>query len=214
MKLPTPPKVYDPLYEAQRNRLIETFANTTYVKGQDVGVYTPAKLIVPSVDSLEGAVVSKFGVFSDTTTFSPAAAYTPYAITLNTTDGADGFSRGSPTSRIIAERKGYYNFQFSAQIESGSSSAKKIWFWPRINGTDVPNSNGDLTISGADTTLIPSWNWVLYLAANDYFELIYAVEDTNINIIAVPAKTGANGTADFARPATPSVILTVTQAQP
>lgn len=214
MKLPTPPKVYNSLYEAQRNRIIETFANTTYIKGQDVGVYTPAKLIVPSVDSLEGAVVSKFGVFSDTNTFSPAAAYTPYEISFNATDAADGISRGTPNSRIVIERKGHYNFQFSAQLTSGSSSAKKIWLWPRVNGADIPNSNGEVTVSGSNTMLVVSWNWVLYLNPNDYFELIYAVDDTNVQIVADTAKTGANGTVDFARPAVPSVILSVTQAQP
>lgn len=214
LKLPPPPGVYNAAYEAQRNRLIELYSNTLYEKGQDVGVYSPAKLIVPSVDSLEGAIVSKFGVFSDTTTFSPAATYTPYAVTFNTTDAADGFSRGTPTSRIVAERKGYFNFQFSAQITSGSSSGKIIWFWPRINGVDVPNSSGEVTISGSNTRLVPSWNFVLYLNAGDYFQLMYAVEDTNIQILADTAKTGANGTVDFARPAVPSVILTVTEAQP
>ena len=214
LKLPPPPGVYSAAYETQRNRLIELYSNTLYEKGQDVGIYAPAKLIVPSVDSLEGAVVSKFGVFSDTTTFSPAAAYTPYAITFNTTDAADGFSLETPTSRVIASRKGYFNFQFSAQITSGSSSGKVIWFWPRINGVDVPNSSGEVTISGSNTSLVPSWNFVLYLNAGDYFQLMYAVEDTNIQISADTAKTGANGTVNFARPAVPSVILTVTEAQP
>lgn len=214
LKLPTPPPQYDPLYEAQRNRMIEGFSGTTYSKGEDVGVYAPAKLIVPSVDSLEGAVVNKFGVFSDTATKTPSAVYTPEAVTFNTTDSSDGVSRGTPTSRIVAERKGYYDFQFSAQITSGSSSGKKIWFWPRLNGVDVPNSASEVTISGSNTMLVPAWNWVLYLAANDYFELIYAVENTNIQIVAVAAQTGANGTATFARPAVPSVILTVTQVQP
>ena len=214
IKLPPPPRTYDPLYEVQRNRLIELYSNTLYEKGQDVGVYAPAKLIVPSVDSLEGAVVNKYGVFSDTTTFSPAAAYTPYAITFNVTDASDGFSRGSPTSRIMAGRKGHYNFQFSAQITSGSSSNKKIWFWPRLNGADVANSASEVSISGSGTMMVPAWNWVLYLAENDYFQLMYAVEDTNIQILADTAKTGANGTVNFARPAVPSVILTVTEAQP
>ena len=136
LKLPTPPPQYDPLYEAQRNRMIEGFSGTTYSKGEDVGVYAPAKLIVPSVDSLEGAVVSKFGVFSDTTTQTAAAVYTPQAVVFNTTDAADGFSRGTPTSRIVAERKGYYDFQFSLQITSGSASNKKIWIWPRLNGVE------------------------------------------------------------------------------
>jgi len=45
LKLPPPPQIYNSAYEAQRNRLIELFAGTTYIKGQDVGVYQPAKLI-------------------------------------------------------------------------------------------------------------------------------------------------------------------------
>lgn len=46
LKLPPAPSGYSPEYEAQRNRLIEVFAQGAYVKGEDVGVYQPAKLIV------------------------------------------------------------------------------------------------------------------------------------------------------------------------
>jgi len=46
LRLPPAPLQYDSAYEAQRNRLIELNANTAYTKGQDVGVYKPAKLIV------------------------------------------------------------------------------------------------------------------------------------------------------------------------
>jgi hypothetical protein len=46
VRLPPPTGQYDTSYEAQRNRLIELFSNTVYEKGQDVGVYQPAKLIV------------------------------------------------------------------------------------------------------------------------------------------------------------------------
>lgn len=45
LKLPPPPGVYSAAYEAQRNRLIELYSNTLYEKGQDVGVYQPAKII-------------------------------------------------------------------------------------------------------------------------------------------------------------------------
>lgn len=154
-----------------------------------------------------------YGTFSDTTTQTPAAIYTPYAVTFNTTDLANGFSRGTPTSRIVAANSGYYNFQFSAELTSGSASAKKIWIWPRVNGVDVPNSNSEITVSGSNTVLIPSWNWAISMDANDYFELMFAVEDTNIQLLHVAAQTGAAGTATFARPAVPSIILTVTQVQ-
>lgn len=46
LRLPPAPLEYSQAYEAQRNRLIELNANTAYTKGQDVGVYQPAKLIV------------------------------------------------------------------------------------------------------------------------------------------------------------------------
>ena len=154
-----------------------------------------------------------YGVFSDTATKTPAAIYTPYGITFNTTDYAKGFSRGSPTSRIVASASGLYNFQFSAQISSGSSSAKKLWIWPRINGVDVPNSNSEVTIAANNNAEVIAWNWVLSLNANDYFEIMYAVDDTNVQIVASAAQTGATGTATFARPAVPSIILTVTQVQ-
>lgn len=154
-----------------------------------------------------------YGVFSDTTTKTPAAIYTPYAITFNTTDFALGFTRGSPTSRIVAPASGLFNFQFSAQLSSSNSSAKKMWVWPRINGTDVANSNSEVTLSGNNQAEVISWNWVLSMAANQYFEIMYAVEDTALSIPAVAAQTGATGTATFARPAVPSIILTVTEVQ-
>lgn len=49
LKLPPPPSAYDAAYEAQRNRLIELYSNTLYEKGQDVGVYQPAKIIASDV---------------------------------------------------------------------------------------------------------------------------------------------------------------------
>ena len=154
-----------------------------------------------------------YGTFSDTTTQTPAAIYTPQAVTFNTTDIADGISRGTPTSRIVTAHSGFYNFQFSAQVASGSASVKKMWIWIRKNGVDVPNSNTEVTVSGSGTVLAPAWNWTLSMAAGDYFQMVFATDDVNVQILAVAAQTGANGTPTFARPAVPSMILTVTQVQ-
>ena len=154
-----------------------------------------------------------YGVFSDTTTLTPAAAYTPYAVTYNTTDISNGVTIGSPASRIVVPESGLYRFAFSAQIESSNSSSKKVWIWPRVNGVDVPNSNSEVTLSGGGTVLVPAWSWTLSMAANDYFQIMYAAEDTSVRMVAKAATTGANGTVDFARPAVPSMILEVTQVQ-
>lgn len=154
-----------------------------------------------------------YGVFSDSTTQTPGAIYTPQAVTFNTTDFANGVSRGSPTSRIVVSDSGLYKFDFSLQIESTNASTKKMWIWPRIDGTDVPRSNSEITLSGNGTVLVPSWSWTLSLQANQYFQLMFAVEDTAISIASKAAQTGTDGTATFARPAVPGVILEVTEVQ-
>ena len=176
---------------------------------------------VLQVDATDGEIFVRptieqqkyYGVFSDSTTQTPAAIYTPYAITMNTTDIANGVARGTPTSRIVVSESGLYKFAFSLQIESGSSSTKKIWLWPRINGTDVPNSNSETTITGNQTVLVPAWSFTLSLTAGQYFELMYAVDDTGVSIVSKAAQAGAAGTATFARPAVPSIILEVTEVQ-
>lgn len=157
--------------------------------------------------------IKYYGVFSDTATQTPAAAYTPQAVTFNTTDISNGVVVGVPTSRIVVPKSGLYQFAFSAQIESSNAASKKIWIWPRVNGVDVPNSNGEVTIAGGGAVLVPAWSWTLSMNAGDYFELVYAAEDASVQLVAKAAQTGANGTANFTRPAVPSIILEVTQVQ-
>ena len=50
LKLPPPPAQYDPLYEAQRNRLIEQAMNMKYTIGEDVFIHPPARLIMVDED--------------------------------------------------------------------------------------------------------------------------------------------------------------------
>lgn len=50
LKLPPPPKQYDPAYEAQRNRLIELAVNGLYAKGLDLFIHPPARLILVDED--------------------------------------------------------------------------------------------------------------------------------------------------------------------
>ena len=50
--------------------------------------------------------------------------------------------------------------------------------------------------------MIAAWNFVLEMNANDYFQLMWSVDDTNIQIKAVTAASPV--------PAIPSAILTVT----
>jgi hypothetical protein len=148
-----------------------------------------------------------YGGFSDTTSQGIAVANTPYEITMNTTDVVDGiYLDPAHTSRVICPASGIYNFQFSLQLQSSSASSKLVAIWARINGTNVANSSTDITIQGSSTQQVAAWNFVLPMNAGQYFELVWAADDTNVSLYHSAATT-----SPLTRPAIPSVILTVTQ---
>lgn len=148
-----------------------------------------------------------YGAFSDTTSQNIAVANTPYSITMNTTDLVDGvYLDPTYTSRIVCPSSGIYNFQFSLQLQSSSASSKVVAIWARINGTDVADSATDITISGSDTQQVAAWNFMLQMNAGDYFELIWVADSTTVSLYHSAAQT-----SPYARPAIPSVIMTVAQ---
>lgn len=160
-----------------------------------------AALIQPPMQEIQHL---HYGAFHDTTSQTAAAINTAYAMTFNSTDFADGVEIGSPTSRIICRNLGVYNFQFSAQATTGSASSHYMYVWPRINGTDVPDSATRVEFKGAGNDQVLAWNFLLRMQANDYFELMWSATDTSIQLASYATASPA--------PAIPSVILTVTEA--
>jgi hypothetical protein len=128
-------------------------------------------------------------------------------MTLNTTDHADGFSRGTPTSRIVAANTGTYNIQWSGQFHNTNNDEQDVTVWFRVNGTDVAGSAGYVSVprrrGGDDGHIIVGWNYILTLTAGQYFELVWKANSTQVSLKYYPA--AANPT----RPATASLIVTV-----
>ena len=141
------------------------------------------------------------GAFHDETTQTAAAINTAYAMTFNKTDLSQGVYIGVPTSRVYVDRPGEYNFQFSAQFVSTNASTKLVYVWADINGVSVPQSAGKITMKGAGEAYLAAWNYVLRLNTGDYFQLMWATNDTTVSIEASAATAFS--------PAVPSVILTV-----
>ena len=154
-----------------------------------------------NVYTLLGSGSLRYGTFYDTTDQTAAAINTAYAITFNNTDLSAGVYLGTPTSRIYVDRNGAYNFQFSLQLSSTNATAKSIYIWPRINGVDVPDSATRITMKGSNEEYVAAWNFVLRMNAGDYFQLMWATSNTNVQILADPATAFC--------PAIPSVIMTV-----
>ena len=159
--------------------------------GQDL-----APLYTPQLED------NRNGVFYNTTTQTAAAINTAYPITLNTTDITDGVYIGATTSQVFVDRIGIYNFQFSAQLVKASAGAGNVFIWYRVNGVNVANSAGKVTLAGSSAAVVAAWNYVVKLNAGDYFELVFSTDDTGCQIVAAAAAAPA--------PAIPSVILTVT----
>lgn len=146
-----------------------------------------------------------YGIFNKTTNQTPAAINTEYLLTFDNTTVSNGVVIGSPSSRIVVPESGLYNFNATIQLTSGSSSAKNVWLWFKKNGTTVANSARIVT-SDINNGYVPvALSEFFSLAANDYIEIAFASDDTNVTIATVAA-TG------FA-PAAPAVLLNVTQIQ-
>lgn len=145
--------------------------------------------------------LSRYGQFYDTTTQVAATINTATAITFNTTDLSNGVSIGTPTSRIVVDTEGIYDFQVSIQIDKTSGGTAEFYIWFRLNGTNVPDSAAQIRIQGNDAEIFSSYNYFFDLKAGDYVEIMFSVSDTDTELLSLPAVAPV--------PAIPSIILTV-----
>ena len=146
-----------------------------------------------------------YGIFTKTTDQTPAVINTEYLLTFDNTQISNGVAIGAPASRIVVPESGLYNFDATVQLTSGSSSAKNIWVWWKKNGTAVANS-ARLVTSDINNGYIPiALSEFFSLAANDYIEMAFAADSTNVTVDSVAATAFA--------PASPAIILNVTQVQ-
>lgn len=156
---------------------------------------------IPAIPTPQ-AVNTRYGYFYDTTTQTAAAINTAYGLTFNNVGFQRGVTIGTPTSRIYVDRPGFYNIQFSAQLDKTSGGVGLVFIWLRVNGVDVANSATQVRIQGNNAEAVAAWNFVEFLNAGDYFELMWSTDDTSCIILTEPAVAPV--------PAIPSVILTVT----
>jgi hypothetical protein len=144
---------------------------------------------------------ARYGSFYDTTTQTATTINTAKAITFNSTDLSNGVFIGSPTSRIIVDSEGIYNFDTSFQLDKTSGGTDEFYFWFRLNGTDVPDSASQIRIQGNDGEIFASLNYFFDLKAGDYVEMMFSTTSLDVELLSVVATPPV--------PAIPSIILTV-----
>ena len=125
---------------------------------------------------------------------------TAYALTFTQTLAA-GIAAGTPASRLVVSEGGQFSVSFAAQIASSSASTLTFYFWFRINGVDVPHSTMENSLHRNNATLATSRSTILQLVANDYVELMWAVDSTNGTLQASAATAFA--------PANPAATLSI-----
>ncbi len=107
-----------------------------------------------------------------------ASANTEYKLTYTAAALNSGITLGSPATRIVFEEAGQYVISFSAQISSTSASTVHFYFWPSVNGTDTNNSAMTTALHQNNATLITSRTQIFTVAANDYLEVNWMVDNT------------------------------------
>ena len=147
---------------------------------------------------------NSYGYFADFTNQTVAGADTATAITFNTSAYSHNVSiDGADASKIVFDRAGIYQLNFSAEITSTSASTVTFYFWPRINGTDVANSTMVTTLHSNGDKKIASRSGVFDVNAGDYLQSMFAVDSTNGSLSTTAATAFS--------PASPSVTLSVAE---
>ncbi len=132
-----------------------------------------------------------------------------YVVSTSQTVGSTTIT-GTCKSKIVARAAGTYNVQFSIQFVNTDASIHDTDVWLRKNGTNVAGTNSQFSVpnrhGGIDGHLIGALNLFVELAPNDYVELMWATTNSATTVQYIGPQTGP------VRPATPSVIVTISLA--
>ena len=179
-------------------------ATTTTITDARIGIDSVILLAPSSAATFTST--TPYGAFQSLVDQTIASTTTAYAMTLDTTDYADGVYI-SNSSRINVRNAGIYNLQWSGQFENSDTQLHDVSVWLRKNGTNIVGSTGFISVpnshGGINGTIIAGWNYFLELAANDYIELYWSATSTQISLQFYPVGTSPT------RPSTASLIATM-----
>ena len=135
-------------------------------------------------------------------------ANTATAMLFRQTDVSRGISIVDG-SKITVSRSGVYNIQFSAMFSNPEATAYAVSFWLKKNGENVASTNTDLTVptkhGSVNGKALASMNFFVEAQAQDYFQIMWSTPMNTVFIEHIDEQ------ANPARPATPSIILTVNE---
>lgn len=194
--LPLSPDVPDRRYSDELNNVLRLYFNqlsgvVAGIAGRNGGQYIECPV----------------GLFFNTADQTFAATNTAYPVVYNQTylNNAVALQAGS-TSKIEVSISGIYNFQYTGQLVSGSSSAKTLFLWIKRNGVTIGYSTRAETVAVNNGYTGINYCFNIDLAAGEYIELEAAVTDTALSLEAT--------TATSPHPGIPSSVISVNYVGP
>jgi hypothetical protein len=160
-----------------------------------------------------GGALGYYASFIDTTDQTLPAGGTAQRVTINTPQAGLGITLDPLNpGRIIIANPATYSMIFSIELANADQSNEHYAdIWLKYNGSDYPNSNTRFFLPKAKNSSTPSHvvatvNFIgTSFAPNDYVELWWTADDTDVSIETIPAGTSP------VTPLTPSVICTLSQ---
>jgi hypothetical protein len=180
--LPLATEQYSRLYQDQLNNVLRLYFNRLDA------IIDQLRTGSGSIDG--SGIKLPNGLFFNTANQVLAAVNTGYPITFNATylhDNVDLLA-GS-TSKINVLVGGVYNFQLSCQLKSTNASAKDVQIWIRRNNMTIGYSSHKYTIEGSNNHMNVAWNFSIDLGVNEYIEMYWGANDTNVVMEAVAASS-------------------------
>jgi hypothetical protein len=105
------------------------------------------------------------------------------------------------STQVTVGRAGIYEFWYSIQLHSTVSQDVYTYIWIRVNGNDVPDTNGRIQTKSNTSDSLPIVPYILNLQAGDYIEVVAQTNGTSATDIQALTVTGVSG------PDVPSIIV-------
>jgi len=185
-------------------------ATTTTIFDERIG-RNSVILFAPLTLSAAATNAYPYGTFEERADITFATANTPQILDLSESEYTVGMSLAS--NRITVSYAGVYDLDVSALFVNTDVQIHESYIWVRVNGTDVPHSATKFSVveshGGVDGYMPININHPLELDANDYVEVVAAVDNTGIYLENYAAQT-----TPFVRPAIPALMVNLQMIDP
>jgi len=104
-------------------------------------------------------------------------------VNFDTQDVLSGLTHTIGNTGIFVTSNGLYQIIIAAQVSrSGGAAKQRADYWFRKNGVDIANSSVGMTMEANNDIDVLVNKYALELVANDYIEVMQAVEDSTISM--------------------------------